>query len=275
MKIETAHYQTRGTVNRPPLPGEAVRVSKHMKLQEQIEKPEAEEQATTGALTVREQIENIKRVHPPIGTERRHEFGKPPAIWPELRRVNTAVDLSSVFAEHRQEIIVDDEAKKLADLETECVRLIGLMTENSPSGIQDAYINDRAELMNALDAGTRLTVAALDGQGKILQFLQEEARGRYRVAAEALEILLRREVWPACLRVMARVPQFIEAELLAVASSECRAGERFGVPYEPSRLATGIRDSLERVEGRIVAGSSSVTGELTPSRILGELGIGF
>lgn len=238
-----------------------------------IEKPESIEQTPIAPLTVREQIQNIRRVHPPVGSERRHEYGKPPAIWPEQRRINVPVDLATVISEHRHEIIVDDEAGQLADLEKECHRLILLMTQNSPSGVQNRYIDNRAELMNSLDAGTRLTVSALDGQGKILQFLQEEARGRYRVADEALQILLRREVWPLCLRVMARVPQFIEIELFAVAGGECRAGERFGILYEPSRLALGIRDCLERAEGRIAAGSASASGELTPNRILSELAI--
>ena len=240
-----------------------------------IEKPEPIEQTNTAPLSVRAQIQNIRRVHPPVGSERRHEYGRPPAIWPEQRRINLPVDLSNVIAEHRQEIILDGEAAQLAALETECVRLISMMTENSPSGVQDAFNNSRAELMNSLDSGVRLTVSAMNDQGRILEFLKEEARSRNRVAAQALEILLQREVWPACLRVLARVPQFIEAELLAVAGGECRAGERYGVPYEPTRFALGIRDAIERAEWRIAAGSSGMSGELKPSRILAEVGISF
>ena len=240
-----------------------------------IEKPEPIEQTNTAPLSVRAQIQNIRRVHPPVGSERRHEYGRPPAIWPEQRRINLPVDLSNVIAEHRQEIILDGEAAQLAALETECVRLISMMTENSPSGVQDAFNNSRAELMNSLDSGVRLTVSAMNDQGRILEFLKEEARSRNRVAAEALEILLRREVWPLCLSIMGRVPRFIEAELRAVAGGECRAGERYGVFYDPSRAAIALRDCLERVESMIVAGASHSSGELTPSRILGEHGITF
>jgi hypothetical protein len=180
-------------------------------------------------------------------------------------RAKTLADLSPFL----KDILTPEERALLREIQAKSDKIIALINGNSCQAVKQGY---EAEL-EAIQASMSAFGKHNSDRFVSLEERQNSARGKRLIYDQELRRIIERETIPACLPILKRALERVQAQMVHVFESERDLWKKYQVPIEETELARAVRDRVEQFADAVGNGLSGFSGEITPKSILGSFSI--